>query len=96
MRLHTMTIYINRDHRKPASFVFGRYYEIKTRSTLDTLMRNIARRTRLDKRGRILCAGHPHYEQVLQNRLYVVKMGHDNVLWSNTYPLYEVVFGKLV
>lgn len=95
MRLHTMTININRDHRKPSQFVFGRYYVITNSKSFTNLMNNMARRTRLDKKGRILCFGRPHYDVALQNRIYIVKMGHDNLLWSNTYPIYEEIFKRL-
>lgn len=95
MRVFSMTIHTQRDHRLPANFVFGRWWNISKVESLDGLIKMLSRRTRLDKKGRILCIGRPAYEMMSQKRLFVVKMGHDNVLWTNLTPLGQVVRIKL-
>jgi hypothetical protein len=91
MRVYSMTIHIPKDHRQPSNFVFGRWWNITNAESLDKLIQTLSRRTKQDKKGRILCIGRPAYEMMSQKRLFVVKMGHDNVLWSNFTPLGQVV-----
>ena len=82
-----MTIYVPKDHRQPSYFVFGKWWDIKSQASFDNLIELLSHETQRDKKGRILCSGRPRYDMPLQKRLFVVKMGHDGVLWSNTYPL---------
>lgn len=91
MRVYSMTIHNPVDHRKSSWFVLGRWWNIKSADTLDKLMNMLTRRTRLDKKGRILCIGRPSYDITSQKRLFVVKLGHDGILWSNIYPLGQTV-----
>ena len=95
MKVYSMTIQIPKDHKVRARFYFGRWWNISTSESLDNLMKILAHRTTLDKKGRILCIGRPAYEMMSQERLFVVKMGHDNILWKDFTPLGQVVRIKL-
>jgi hypothetical protein len=95
MRVYSMTINLQRDHRIPANFVFGRWWDIKSVESLDSLMAMLTRRTKRDKKGRVLCIGRVAYEMMSQKRLFVVKMGHDGILWEDFTALGQVVKIKL-
>ena len=87
MRIYNMSILIPRDHRVRSNFAFGKWWNIKTYESLLALMSEMSRRTNVDHRGRVLCIGRPGYSANDQERLFIVKFGHDNKLWRNVYTL---------
>ena len=96
MLVHSLVINYNKDIR-PAVFTLGRRWDINTRRQLDTIIRHLTKRTLNDKRGRVLCIGKPQIRFASnivrtpadeQDRVYIVKMGHDNILWNRYYPMY--------
>lgn len=87
MRAYSMTIHIPADHRISANFVFGRWWEIKDTASFNELTQMLTRRTKRDKKGRIICSGRPAYDMMSQKRLFVVKMGHDGNIWHETNTL---------
>ena len=84
---YSMTIIINPDHRIPARFKFGRYFDIQGIPTFLGAVRTLKAWTAKDKKGRILCMGKVGHTIGTQDRLYVVKWGHDGKLWTQLTPL---------
>ena len=83
---YSMTIIENPDHRIPARFVLGRYFDIHDIPTFLGTVRTLKAWTTKDKKGRILCMGKVGHTIDTQDRLYVVKWGHDNALWTQLTP----------
>lgn len=96
MRMYSMVIRTPKDHRLPSYFVFGRWWNIKTTKDFDNLLLLLSNRTKHDKKGRIVCIGRPQYNMTEQKRLFVVKMGHDGILWYNLYPLGQTARLQLI
>ena len=95
MKAYSMTIAIPTDHRKHSKFVFGKYWEITNIPNYIATVRRLRSRTNKDKIGRILCIGRVSYDAINQQRLFVVKMGHNNILWSQVTPLGQQIKEKL-
>ncbi len=95
MKLYSMTMTINPDHRRRSTWQFDRYWNITKPRQLDTIIKKLTDWTKYDKQGRVLCSGFPSKDMVLQKRLYVVKMGHDGLLWNNYTDLYDKAKIKL-
>lgn len=103
MILHSLIINYSKDIR-PAVFTVGGAWNIRYKRTLDKIIRSLARRTTMDKRGRVLCLGKARagfYTRIVktpadeQDRIFIVKMGHDGILWTRYYPLYEDVINTM-
>ena len=95
MKLYTMTMTINQNHRKHSTWQFDRYWNITKVSQLDKIIKKLVSWTKYDKQGRVLCIGFPAKDMSLQERIFITKMGHDGKLWTNYYPPYEDVMNDL-
>jgi DNA-binding transcriptional regulator/RsmH inhibitor MraZ len=95
MKLYTMTMTINPDHTKRSKWEFDRYWNITKQSQLDKIVAKLNSWTKYDKQGRVLCVGFPAKDMRLQKRVYIVKFGHDNKLWTNHAEYYNEVVSLL-
>ena len=86
-RFYSMIITIPTDHRKHSIFTFSKYWNIVNIPTYLGVVRTLRERTRHDGKGRILCMGKVGYSYETQQRLYIVKLGHDKVIWQQITPL---------
>jgi hypothetical protein len=81
-KYYSMRIEVSKDHRKPCTFGLEHHHKIETKKDFDSVINRLRFATNYDKVGRILCYGTPAYSYATQKRMYVVKLGHDNVLWQ--------------
>jgi hypothetical protein len=89
MKLYTMALSTPKDHRRHSTWVFESYWYITKLSQLNILIRRLSSKTKYDSIGRVLCLGFPAKNMALQQRIYIVKLGHDGKLWSELSPLGE-------
>jgi hypothetical protein len=79
---YSLRIEMSKDHRKKATFGLEHFHTIETKKQFDRVINSLRFATNLDKVGRVLCYGTPAYSIDSQKRMYVVKMGHDDILWQ--------------
>jgi len=91
IRAYSMSLATPKNHKLHSTWTLDRYWNLSKVSQLDIAVRRIRSWTKYDSVARILCVGFPANKITLQRRIYVVKMGHDNVLWEQTTPLYDEV-----
>lgn len=87
MKFHSMVLETPIDHRKHSIWVFDRYWNITKTSQLNLIIKRLTNWTKYDSRGRVLCVGFPTKDMALQDRVFIVKMGHDKKIWSTITPL---------
>jgi hypothetical protein len=90
-----MVINTPKDHRKHSLFQFSRYWNITNIPTYLSAVRRLRTLTRRDGKGRIFCIGRVGYSFLTQERLYVVKLGHDGNIWQQVTPLGQEIKEKL-
>ena len=86
-RFYSMIISIPDDHRKHSTFTFSKYWNIISIPAYLGAVRTLREHTRRDGKGRILCTGKVGYSYETQERLYIVKLGHDKIIWQKITPL---------
>lgn len=93
MKVHALTININKTHKIPSTFMVERTWDIETIKDFKTVIATLRRKTSRDGIGRILAYGKPSTDKASQKRLYVVKrsMGSKNDLWDKLTPQGELV-----
>lgn len=96
MKLYSMTMTINVDHRKKSKWEFDRFWNITKVSQLDKIVKKLNDWTKYDKQGRVLCIGFPAKDMALQKRVYIVKMGHDSALWNRKEEYYNELVEHLI
>jgi DNA-binding transcriptional regulator/RsmH inhibitor MraZ len=96
MKLYTMTLQLNPNHKLRSRWIFDRYWNITKVSQLESIIKKLNSWTKYDKQGRVLCIGFPAKDLSLQKRVYIVKMGHDKVLWHQQCEYYDELVSKLI
>ena len=88
MKVHSLTININKTHKIPSTFMVERTWDINTLKDFKTVIATLHRKTSRDGIGRILAYGKPSTDKASQKRLYVVKkgMGVNTELYENLTP----------
>ena len=95
MKLYSMTLHTPKDHRLSSSWVYDKDWNITTPVQLNNLIRRFDRMTSYDKEGRLLATGFPTRDRNKQDRVYVVKWGHDDKLFRQATPLYNELVKEL-
>jgi len=96
MKLYTAIMKEAKDHAKRGKWEFDRYWFITKQSQLDKLTSKLNSWTRSDKVGRVLCVGFPAKDMTSQKRVYIVKMGHDQELWTQQCEYYDELKQRLL
>lgn len=96
MKLYTMIMQEPKDHRLRGKWEFDRYWNITKVSQLDKIIAKLNSWTKWDKQGRVLCVGFPSKDMTLQKRVFIVKMGHDKVLWHQKCEYYDEAISHLL
>lgn len=94
MRAHSLTIEYNKNVR-PAKFHFERWWTINNMSQYESVIKSLKLHTLDDGVGRILAIDSPEKYRDIQQRLFIVKKGHDGYLWSDTTSLGKEFIQKL-
>lgn len=94
MRAHSLTIEYSKLVR-PAKFHFERWWMINDVKKMELVIAELKRRTYNDGVGRVLAIGSPAKNRDDQNRLFIVKKGHDGYLWFDTTPLGKEALQKI-
>ena len=90
-----MIISSPKDHRKLSQFIFGKYYDLPDIPSYLSAVRTLRDKTNIDGKGRILCIGKVGYNIYEQDRIYVVKLGHDGLIFQQVTSLGEQVKEEL-
>ena len=95
MKVHSMILDEPKDHRLKSEWLYESDWFISDSKELDKIIKMLYNTTWDDKKGRILCTGIPSKSAQLQNRVFVVKYGHDGKMWSQTTELYNIAKKEL-
>jgi len=96
MRLYSMVLANQpKNHTKRSEWTPDRTWNITRASQLELITKRLKSKTKYDSIARILCT-FPAPKLEFQERLYTVKLGHDNLIWESKTPLYGEVASKLI
>jgi hypothetical protein len=95
MRLYSEVLEMPKDHRLRSKWVLEADWSITKVSQLNEVINKLDEWTGRDNSGRVLCVGSPSEKMELQDRVYVVKMGHDGNLFRQFTPRYDELRNKL-